>query len=199
MIEKSLNDPKVSLNEIVTLASEKQHQPLTNKLLSLNEIQNQKIMSSGAGAGIKNNQSTTILNNNLENLAISNDSNLFNSLNSLEVKLESIKPSSIQPVNLYDKNNLKIVLHFGRDNPLPNIHVVVLSVSSSNTNNSLKNFSFQAAVPKTMKVKLQSASRTDLPPFNPILPPTAITQIMLIANPNRVSYFIDFKDLVSLY
>jgi ADP-ribosylation factor-binding protein GGA len=40
-----------------------------------------------------------------------------------------------------------------------------------------------------MKVKLQSASRTDLPPFNPILPPTAITQIILIANPNRVVIF----------
>ena len=38
-----------------------------------------------------------------------------------------------------------------------------------------------------MKLKLQPASRTDLPAYNPILPPSAITQVMLIANPNRVS------------
>ena len=38
-----------------------------------------------------------------------------------------------------------------------------------------------------MRVKLQPASRSDLPTYNPILPPTAITQVMLIANPNRVS------------
>jgi hypothetical protein len=38
-----------------------------------------------------------------------------------------------------------------------------------------------------MKVKLQPASRSDLPVFNPILPLMAITQIMLIANPNQVS------------
>lgn len=39
-----------------------------------------------------------------------------------------------------------------------------------------------------MKVKLQPASRSDLPVYNPILPPTAITQVMLIANPNRVNF-----------
>jgi hypothetical protein len=147
MIEKSLNDPKVSLNEVVSLASEKQYQPQSNKLLSLNEIQNQKILSS---SGINNNQNT-ILNDKLENLIISNDSSFFNSLNSLEIKLESIKPSKIEPVILYDKNSLKLVLHFGRDKPMQNIHVLVLSATSSNTNNSLVNFSFQAAVPKVKK------------------------------------------------
>ena len=38
-----------------------------------------------------------------------------------------------------------------------------------------------------MKVKLQPPSATDLPGFNPILPPSAITQVMLLANPNKVS------------
>jgi ADP-ribosylation factor-binding protein GGA len=38
-----------------------------------------------------------------------------------------------------------------------------------------------------MKVKLQPSSRSDLPAYNPILPPSAITQIMLIANPNKVN------------
>ena len=37
-----------------------------------------------------------------------------------------------------------------------------------------------------MKVKLQPPSATDLPAYNPILPPAAITQVMLLANPNKV-------------
>lgn len=37
-----------------------------------------------------------------------------------------------------------------------------------------------------MKVKLQPPSATELAPFNPILPPASITQIMLLANPTKV-------------
>lgn len=39
---------------------------------------------------------------------------------------------------------------------------------------------------QSMKVKLQPPSATDLAPFNPILPPASITQIMLLANPAKV-------------
>ncbi len=38
-----------------------------------------------------------------------------------------------------------------------------------------------------MAVKLQPPSGTELPAFNPILPPAAVTQILLLANPNKVS------------
>jgi len=41
-----------------------------------------------------------------------------------------------------------------------------------------------------MKVKLQPPSATDLPAFNPILPPSAITQVLLLANPQKVNIFI---------
>ena len=41
-----------------------------------------------------------------------------------------------------------------------------------------------------MKVRLQPASRSDLPIYNPILPVSAITQVMLIANPNKVRFNI---------
>ena len=37
-----------------------------------------------------------------------------------------------------------------------------------------------------MRVKLQPPSATDLPAFNPILPTAAITQVMLLANPQKV-------------
>lgn len=39
---------------------------------------------------------------------------------------------------------------------------------------------------QTMKVRLQSPSGTELAPFNPILPPAAVTQVMLLANPLKV-------------
>ena len=38
-----------------------------------------------------------------------------------------------------------------------------------------------------MRVKLQLPSTTELPSFNPILPLSAVTQVMLIANPTEVS------------
>lgn len=51
---------------------------------------------------------------------------------------------------------------------------------------------------QNMRVKLQRASATDLPAYNPILPPSAITQVMLIAYPAMVSvcqvlYFLKIK------
>ena len=38
-----------------------------------------------------------------------------------------------------------------------------------------------------MKVKLQPPSGSELPAYNPILPPSAITQVLLVANPRKVS------------
>jgi hypothetical protein len=43
-----------------------------------------------------------------------------------------------------------------------------------------------------MKVKLQPATRSELPAYNPILPIIPITQIMLIANPNDVILLLLF-------
>jgi hypothetical protein len=37
-----------------------------------------------------------------------------------------------------------------------------------------------------MRIKLQNPSGSDLPIYNPILPPQAITQILIVSNPNRV-------------
>lgn len=53
-----------------------------------------------------------------------------------------------------------------------------------------------------MKVKLQPPSGTELVPFNPIKPPAAITQVMLLANPRKVGrlvfqiLFLLLKDIV---
>lgn len=40
--------------------------------------------------------------------------------------------------------------------------------------------------PQVMKVKLQPPSGTELPAFNPVVHPSAITQVLLLANPQKV-------------
>ncbi|NXO59557.1 GGA3 protein, partial [Aramus guarauna] len=108
------------------------------------------------------------------------------SLANVHVPLESIKPSSALPVTAYDKNGFRILLHFARECPPGRSDVLVVVVSMLNTAPlPVKNIVLQAAVPKSMKVKLQPPSGTELSPFSPIQPPAAITQVMLLANPAK--------------
>ncbi|KAG8191165.1 hypothetical protein JTE90_016677 [Oedothorax gibbosus] len=127
------------------------------------------------------------------------------SLKDVFVPLETVQPGSLPPLNLHEKSGLNVVIHFGKDSPRPDITVMVVSTMSKNSS-PVKNVSFQAAVPKSMKIKLQPPSATDLPPHNPILPPAAITQVMLLANPNKenvrfkykVNYTINGQDFTDL-
>lgn len=67
---------------------------------------------------------------------------------------------SAAPKIAYDKNNLKIVLHFGKDRPRPDVQVMVVSVMSS-CNTPIKNFVFQAAVPKVSFLLIQHFASTE--------------------------------------
>lgn len=51
------------------------------------------------------------------------------------------------PITAYDKNGVKVILHFAKDSPRPDITVMVVSVMSTNTS-PVAGFVFQAAVPK---------------------------------------------------
>ncbi|NXM72436.1 GGA3 protein, partial [Serilophus lunatus] len=116
------------------------------------------------------------------------------SLANVHVPLESIKPSSALPVTAYDKNGFRILLHFARECPPGRADVLVVVVSMLNTAPlPVKNIVLQAAVPKSMKVKLQPPSGTELSPFNPIQPPAAITQVMLLANPAKEKVRLRYK------
>ncbi|XP_052234636.1 ADP-ribosylation factor-binding protein GGA1-like isoform X2 [Dreissena polymorpha] len=108
------------------------------------------------------------------------------------VPLESIVPGTSSPVSAYDKNGVKVLILVTKNKPREDVTVMVVSVISTNTS-SIKAFVFQAAVPKAMKVKLQPPSTTDLPAFNPILPPSAITQVLLLANPQKEKIRLKFK------
>ncbi|CAF1472520.1 unnamed protein product [Rotaria magnacalcarata] len=69
----------------------------------------------------------------------------------------------------------------------------VLTITNTNTSNAINNFHFQAAVPKNMRIKLQNPSTSDLPVYNPILPPQAITQILIVSNPNKEPVRLNYK------
>ncbi|KAG7214523.1 hypothetical protein INR49_023038 [Caranx melampygus] len=116
------------------------------------------------------------------------------SLTDVTVPLESIKPSSLLPVTVFDKHSLRVLFTFAHDCPpsRPDVLVVIISMLSS-APVPVTNIRFQAAVPKVMKVKLQPPSGTELPAFNPILPPAAITQILLLANPHKEKVRLRYK------
>ncbi|XP_053187135.1 ADP-ribosylation factor-binding protein GGA3-like [Scomber japonicus] len=116
------------------------------------------------------------------------------SLANVFVPLDAIKPSKVCPVTAYDKNGVRLLLHFATDCPPGRPDVVVMVASMLNTAPlPVRNIVLQAAVPKTMKVRLQSPSGTELAPFNPILPPAAITQVMLLANPLKETVRMRYK------
>ncbi|XP_071400210.1 ADP-ribosylation factor-binding protein GGA1-like isoform X2 [Centroberyx affinis] len=74
----------------------------------------------------------------------------------------------------------------------PSVAVVVISTVNTSAL-PVKDFVFQAAIPKIMSVKLQPASGTHLPPYNPLLPPPAISQVLLLANPQKRKVRLRYK------
>ncbi|NXS31380.1 GGA2 protein, partial [Pomatostomus ruficeps] len=120
------------------------------------------------------------------------------SLENLFVPLISVTPSTICPLTVYDRNGFKAMLHFSRDPApgRPDVLVMVLSMLSTSAH-PIKDIVFQAAVPKTMQIKLQPASGSELPAFNPLLPPAVVSQVLLLANPHkdpiRLRYRLEFR------
>lgn len=108
-------------------------------------------------------------------------------------------PGSILPVTVYDQHGFRVLFHFARD-PLPgrsDVLVVVVSMLST-APQPIRNIVFQSAVPKVMKVKLQPPSGTELPAFNPIVHPSAITQVLLLANPQKEKVRLRYKLLFTM-
>ncbi|NXY26776.1 GGA2 protein, partial [Atrichornis clamosus] len=126
------------------------------------------------------------------------------SLENLFVPLISITPSTLSPLTVYDRNGFKAMLHFSREPApgRPDVLVMVLSMLSTSAH-PIKDIMFQAAVPKTMKIKLQPASGSELPAFSPLLSPTVVSQVLLLANPHkdpiRLRYKLVFTQGVQLF
>ncbi|XP_072838748.2 ADP-ribosylation factor-binding protein GGA2 isoform X1 [Pogona vitticeps] len=116
------------------------------------------------------------------------------SLANLFVPLDSIKLSRLPPVTVFEKEGLKAMLHFSRD-PVPghpDTKVLVLSLLST-APHPVSNIVFQTAAPKSMAVKLQPATGSELPAFNPLLPPTVISQVLLLANPCKAPLRLRYR------
>ncbi|XP_060910671.1 ADP-ribosylation factor-binding protein GGA3-like isoform X1 [Labrus mixtus] len=115
-------------------------------------------------------------------------------LKNIFVPVETIKPSHLEPITLYDQNGIHMAFHFAQDSPPGHPDVAVVVISTVNTSAlAVKDFLFQAAVQKTMSVKLQPTSGTNLPPYNPLLPPPALSQVLLLANPHRRKLRLRYK------
>ncbi|XP_043945234.1 ADP-ribosylation factor-binding protein GGA1-like [Protopterus annectens] len=116
------------------------------------------------------------------------------SLSKVFVPLVSINPDTILPVTVYDKNGFRVMLHFSKNSPpgRPDVLVAVVSMLSTSPHPT-KDIIFQAAVPKCMRLKLQHPSGSELPAFNPLLPPTVISQVLLLANPRKEPVRLRFK------
>ncbi|KAM9099850.1 ADP-ribosylation factor-binding protein GGA2 isoform 1-T1 [Sarcophilus harrisii] len=119
---------------------------------------------------------------------------LNKSLAQVFVPLESIKPSDLPPITVYDRNGFKVLLHFSQAGPpgFPEVQVLLLSMLST-ASQPVWDIVFQVAVPKAMKVKLQPASSSKLPAFSPLLPPAVISQVLLLANPHKEPVRLRYK------
>ncbi|XP_036594703.1 ADP-ribosylation factor-binding protein GGA2 [Trichosurus vulpecula] len=119
---------------------------------------------------------------------------LNKSLAQVFVPLESIKPSDLPPITVYDRNGFKVLLHFSQAGApgFPEVQVLLLSMLST-APQPVWDIVFQAAVPKAMRVKLQPASSSKLPAFSPLLPPAVISQVLLLANPHKEPVRLRYK------
>ncbi|XP_036848322.2 ADP-ribosylation factor-binding protein GGA2 isoform X2 [Manis javanica] len=110
------------------------------------------------------------------------------------VPLESVKPSSLPPVTVYDRNGFRILLHFSQTGApgCPEVQVLLLTMMSTAAQ-PVWDIMFQVAVPKSMRVKLQPASSSKLPAFSPLLPPAVISQMLLLDNPHKEPIRLRYK------
>uniref|UniRef100_A0A1A7XL81 Golgi-associated, gamma adaptin ear containing, ARF binding protein 2 n=1 Tax=Iconisemion striatum TaxID=60296 RepID=A0A1A7XL81_9TELE len=121
-------------------------------------------------------------------------SSSLQTLKNIFVPLESIKFRQMEPVTVYNQAGIHVSLHFARDRPSGHPDVAVVVMSAVNTSAlHVEDFMFQVAVSKGMLVKLQPASRTRLPPYNPLLPPPSVSQVILLANPQDCKVRLRYK------
>merc|ERR1719259_35332 len=121
------------------------------------------------------------------------------SLDDVYVSLDSIRPSTISPLIVYDDDNVRVLIHFAKDHAKPtrtDTLVAVVSIMSTKTQ-ILTDISFRAAAPKVMRLKLQTPSSTQLSAYNPIIAPSPITQVLIISNPAfkevKIRYKLEYK------
>lgn len=89
--------------------------------------------------------------------------------------------NNIPSVTAYDQNGLNIVLAFLNGPPVDSGVTMTLQATAATT--TVTDFTFQAAVPKSMQLELQAASATTVEAHSP----TPVTQVMKVNNPNKAT------------
>lgn len=75
-------------------------------------------------------------------------------LNDINVTLQSIRPSKVPPLTVFEEEGgLTVVLHFCRDKPRPDVNVIVISTTSKNPS-PIEEYKFQAVLPKVSSIHL---------------------------------------------
>lgn len=110
------------------------------------------------------------------------------------VPLESVKPSSLPPSIVCDRNGFRILLHFPQTGALghPDVQVLLLAMMSTTTKPVWNNM-IQVTVTKSMRVKLQPASSSKVPAFSPLMPPVKGSQMPLVDNPHQDPIRLQYK------
>jgi hypothetical protein len=73
-------------------------------------------------------------------------------LTDINVTIDSIIPSDSKPIILYDKNDIKVILHFATNSPRIDVNVMVITIMSTN-HCQVSQINFLAAVPKVTIIK----------------------------------------------
>ncbi|XP_050684925.1 ADP-ribosylation factor-binding protein GGA3 [Leptidea sinapis] len=129
------------------------------------------------------NKEIKVMSDNVSSVKVKNE---MKPLTDINVTLDSVHPSKVSPLVAFEEEEgVTVVLHFCKDKPRTDVNVLVVSTTSKRTS-AIEDYKFHAVVPKGCKVRLLTASSTSLPPFNPFLPPPALTQVMLIARPPAI-------------
>lgn len=110
------------------------------------------------------------------------------------VPLESVKPSSLPPSIVCDRNGFRILLHFPQTGAPghPDVQVLLLAMMSTATQLVWDNMN-QVTVTKSMRVELQPASSSKLPAFSPLMPPVKVSQMPLFDNPHQEPIRLQYK------
>ncbi|XP_032239226.2 AP-1 complex subunit gamma-1 isoform X2 [Nematostella vectensis] len=103
-------------------------------------------------------------------------------------------PGGIPSITAYEKGGLKIVFSFEKIPDNPSNVVNITMTASNNLSIAMQEFVFQAAVPKTLQLQLQSPSGNVLPPNNG----GTVTQLIRIANPQQNPLRMRIKLLYTL-
>ena len=75
----------------------------------------------------------------------------FLPLSDINVSIDSIIPSDLKPITLYDKNELKVILHLASNSPRIDVKVIVITIINTN-HFPVSNINFLAAVPKVLLI-----------------------------------------------